>query len=101
MTKLRLIQLPSNPRRLSIEKSENGGEWEQVMLTYMDPYLQRPLKTTYPDPDPLIVQGAKILTSNLRGFDSWEQLRDFFASIPDAEAYAQAQGHNLADLLTQ
>lgn len=101
MTKLRLIQMPSNPRRLLIQKQVDEGQWEDALITYQDEHLGRPLKTTYPDADPLIVQGMKVASGNPAGFPDWQTAAAFLDSIPDADAYAAALGHNLNDLLAQ
>ena len=100
MTKLRIIEHPNNPNRLLLQSNEDEAGWTKALLVY-EYQLSRPLKTTNPDRDPLILQGAKAVSGNITGFADLSSANAFFESIPDAETYALSFGHNLADLLTQ
>lgn len=98
MTKIRIIVHPNNPTRLMLQTSPDGETWSKLSLI-TEEHITRPLKTTAPDPDSLILQGIKIASMNVAGFPTWQDAATFLASIPDAEAYAASLGHNLQDLL--
>lgn len=99
--KINLIENPNNPNRLWIVNADDTSRKITSIGCLYEYQFTRPLKTTDPDPDPLIVQSIKIITGKLTGFETWEEAAEAYNSIEDVEALAAAYGHNIYDLLNR